>query len=474
MNSKHTTEEPLTDYRLFSQDETKVREEKQQAKKPVKGRKPEMKGWTLKECVLWEIRDSVSQILRIPREKLEADENLADFGFDSVSLSEFANVLGNRYDIEITPDVFFAYPTLDRLSGYLLKRYSDEMKIFYQEGVDVIHTAKERASAIVNKSLEKKNIENRRRNTRRNRPGRKTSNMREEPIGIIGMSGRFPDAWNVQGLWSILFEGKDVIREAPHERAEWWEGDTHDGKAANRKFGAVPGVDEFDPFFFELSPREAEMMDPRQRLLLQETWSALEDAGYGSGSFEGEKIGMFVGIEEGDYRLLVGSEGGITSNHNAILAARLSYFLNLDGPNVAINTACSSGLVAVHQACQSLRNGECDTAIVAGANLLTTPEGYDSMDKAGMLSSDGKCYAFDKRANGMVPAEAVAVIVLKRLSKAEEDRNPVYATVVGSGINYDGKTNGITAPSGRSQSRLIKEVYDRFHIKAEDMEYIVT
>ncbi|UUI85040.1 phosphopantetheine-binding protein [Bacillus halotolerans] len=433
-----------------------------------------MKGWTLKECVLWEIRDLVSKILRIQREKLEADENLADFGFDSVSLSEFANALSNRYDIDITPDVFFAYPTLDRLSGYLLKRYSDEMKIFYQEGVEVIHTAEEGASAIVNKSLENRNIENRRRNTRRNRPGRKTSNMREEPIGIIGMSGRFPDAWNVEELWSILFEGKDVIREAPHERAEWWEGDTHDGKAANRKFGVVPGVDEFDPFFFELSPREAEMMDPRQRLLLQETWSALEDAGYGSGSFEGEKIGMFVGIEEGDYRLLVGSEGGITSNHNAILAARLSYFLNLDGPNVAINTACSSGLVAVHQACQSLRNGECDTAIVAGTNLLTTPEGYDSMDKAGMLSSDGKCYAFDKRANGMVPAEAVAVIVLKRLSKAEEDRNPIYATIVASGINYDGKTNGITAPSGRSQSNLIKEVYERFYINPRDMEYIVT
>ncbi|MDG3076092.1 polyketide synthase, partial [Bacillus halotolerans] len=115
-----------------------------------------------------------------------------------------------------------------------------------------------------------------------------------------------------------------------------------------------------------------------------------------------------------------------------------------------------------------------DTAIVAGTNLLTTPEGYDSMDKAGMLSSDGKCYAFDKRANGMVPAEAVAVIVLKRLSKAEEDRNPIYATIVASGINYDGKTNGITAPSGRSQSNLIKEVYERFYINPRDMEYIVT
>ncbi|MBL4971619.1 beta-ketoacyl synthase N-terminal-like domain-containing protein [Bacillus halotolerans] len=426
-----------------------------------------MSGWNIKQCVIWELKDAISQILKYPKEKLNIDEGLGDFGFDSISLAEFADVLSERYELEITPDIFFGYPTIERLSQYFLERYSDEMQAFYHEsGKEVsLTTPPENRGQKIRKSRSEKL------GTKQKQTG-----VEKEPIAIIGMSGRFPDARNVEELWFLLHEGREVISEAPYERVEWRESqnNTEDRKEVNKRFGVIPGISEFEPQFFEISPREAMNMDPRQRLLLQETWKALEDAGYGSKSFEDEKIGMFVGIEDGDYKLLVDEEAGITSNHNAILAARLSYFLNLDGPNMAINTACSSGLVAVHQACQSLRNGECDTAIVAGANLLITPDSYNAMNKAGMLSADGECYAFDKRANGMVPAEAVAVIVLKRLSKAESDGNPVYATIVGSGINYDGKTNGITAPSGRSQSQLIKEVYDRFHIKAEDMEYIVT
>jgi polyketide synthase PksN len=144
-------------------------------------------------------------------------------------------------------------------------------------------------------------------------------------------------------------------------------------------------------------------MDPRQRLLLEESWKALEDAGYGAKAIKTQKIGMFAGVEQGDYQLLTKSEGSITSNHNAILASRLAYFLNLNGPVMAINTACSSGLVAARQGILSLSNGECDAAIIAGVNLIFTPDSFIGMSQAGMLSGDGKCYAFDKRANGMVP-----------------------------------------------------------------------
>jgi acyl transferase domain-containing protein len=214
-------------------------------------------------------------------------------------------------------------------------------------------------------------------------------------------------------------------------------------------------------------------MDPRQRLMLEEAWKALEDAGYGASKIKSSKIGMYVGVEDGDYGLLSGGKGSITSNNTAILAARLSYFLNLNGPNMAINTACSSGLVAAHQACQSLRNNECDTAIAAGVNMLLSPTSYNGMYQAGMLSKDGRCYTFDKRANGMVPGEAVAVLVLKRLSRAEADGDSIYAVIKGSGVNYDGKTNGITAPSGVSQTSLLKSVYDRYKINPEEIEYIV-
>ncbi|WP_029191117.1 beta-ketoacyl synthase N-terminal-like domain-containing protein, partial [Ornithinibacillus scapharcae] len=433
---------------------------------PGKGRRPQMKDWTIEQCLIWEIKDSIGQILRIPKEKLNVGENLADFGFDSISLGEFASVLSELYEIDVTPDLFFSYPTIERLSSYLLENYIEDMNKYYQEGEEVSFAKTENTSKLENpiNSTQKK--------IRRNHYHRtSTSTKTDEPVAIIGVSGRFPEARSVDELWTLLSEGREVIREAPQSRLEWVEDD-----GENKRFGVLPGIAEFDPLFFGISPREANYMDPRQRLLLQESWKALEDAGYGSKSFENERIGMFVGIEDGDYRFMTkeSSESGVTSNNNAVLAARLSYILNLDGPNMAINTACSSGLVAVHQACQSLRSGECDTAIVAGVNLMITPYSYNSMQKAGMLSEDGKCYAFDKRANGMVPGEAIGVVVLKRQSKAEADCNPIYATIMGSGINYDGKTNGITAPSGSSQSKLMKEVYQRFKINPQNMEYIVT
>ncbi|MGN8845779.1 SDR family NAD(P)-dependent oxidoreductase, partial [Niallia sp. HCP3S3_B10] len=443
----------------------KVKEKKKVMVSPGKGRKSEMKDWSIEQCVLWELKDAVNQILKVPKERMDVEENLADFGFDSISLIEFGNNISSRYKLNITPDVFFGYPTLKRLSGYLLDKYIREMEGYYKESEEKVNLKTKNVTNIIYTPDGKK-----KRNSRRKRFSN-NSTIKEEldPIAIIGISGRFPEARNVAELWSILVDGREVIKEAPSLRTEWTK---EDGK--EKKFGVLPGIPEFEPSFFEISPREAMSMDPRQRLLLQETWRALEDAGYRSRSYDSKKVGMFVGIEEGDYKSLVDDEASITSNHNAILAARLSYFLDLEGPNMAINTACSSGLVALHQACQSLRNGECDTAIAAGANLMTTPGSYISMSKAGMLSEDNRCYAFDKRANGMVPAEAIAVVVLKRLSKAEADKNPVYATILGSGINYDGKTNGITAPSGPSQSNLIKEVYERFTINPQDMEYIVT
>ena len=299
-----------------------------------------------------------------------------------------------------------------------------------------------------------------------------------EPIAIIGMSGRFPKARTIDEFWEVLVQGKDAVEEIPAERFDWrqYYGDPlkEEGKTNCKWCGCIAGVKEFEPLFFEISPREAECIDPKQRLLLQESWRALEDAGYGSEQLKSQKIGMFVGVERGDYQDLTNWEGGVTSNSNAILAARLSYFLNLNGPVLAIDTACSSGLVAAHQAVLSLRAGECDAAIAAGVHLLLTPGPLIGMGQTGMLSPEGKCRSFDKGADGMVPGEAVVAVVLKRLSRAEADGDPIYAVIKGSGINYDGKTNGITAPNGIAQTALLKTVYDQYRINPEMIEYIVT
>lgn len=435
-----------------------------------KGKRPNMQGWDIEQCVLWDLKNIVFEILRIPQDKIEIEDNLADFGFDSISLSRFANILSDCFEFTITPDLFFSYATLEKIGAYLIKNYPENMKACYKEETEL------KVSSVPVKGYEA-GLHNKNRTIKRKRVRQDSRNKNDEDaIAIIGMSGRFPGARNVDEFWSILQDGREVVQKMPEERAAIWEkcGYSVDEMDESCKLGIVPGVAEFDPYFFDISPREAELMDPRQRILLEETWKALEDAGYGSMSIEKERIGMFVGVEEGDYSLLVGEEGNITGNNNAVLAARLAYFLNLNGPNMAINTACSSGLMAVHQACLSLKNGDCDTAIVAGVSLLLTPGNYESMRKAGMLSTDGRCHAFDKRANGMIPSEAIAAVVLKRRSKAEKDNNPIYAAIVGSGVNYDGKTNGITAPSGLAQTKLLKEVYERYHIKPSDISYIVT
>ena len=431
------------------------------AQAPGEGRRPRMRGWTVPQCLAWELADAAGQVLSIPAEELDAEENLANYGIDSLNIAKFATQLSQRLGFTITPDVFFSHPTLKRLENHLMAAHAERMAAWYSEGSPV-------SAALPATTRERKRRSDRFAVAASGRASGPAA--ADEPIAVVGMSGRFPHARTVAELWSIIHSGRSVIGEVPAERRPWWS----DGEQQSAKFGAVPGIAEFDPLFFEISPREAELMDPRQRLLLQEMWHALEDAGYGSQTVAAENVGVFVGVEEGDYRYLVDAEATMTSNATSILASRLAYFLNLSGPSMAINTACSSGLVALHEACLSLRHGDCDTAIVAGASLMASAHDYLVMAKANMLSPDSTCYAFDRRANGMVPGEAVAVLVLRKQSAAERYGNAIHATILGSGVNYDGRTSGITSPSGEAQSRLLTSVYDRCKISPDSLDYVVT
>ena len=444
-----------------------------------RGRRPEMKGLSIKQCLEWDLKRFINRLLKISRDKIDLDKNLADFGFNSIGLTQLALQLIKHYGIdEITPALFFMFPTIDKLVQYFVTQHQAVIEEFYREELNTTEPVEPTDLSLAPKPsiVSKLKRQEGRKLTPRFLGRDMPSSSILEPIAIIGMSGRFPGARNIDELWTILVNGQDMVGEIPKERFDWrqYYGDpTEPGKTNCKWCGCIPGVSEFEPLFFEISPKEAETMDPRQRLLLQEAWRALEDAGYGSEQIKREKIGMFVGVEQGDYQFLTQGEGEVTANSNSILAARLAYFLNLSGPVMAIDTACSSGLVAAYQAVLSIRAGECDTAIAAGVNLLLTPTAFIGMSQSGMLSEDGKCFTFDKRANGLVPGEAVAIVVLKRLSRAEADGDPIYAVIKGSGINYDGKTNGITAPSGVSQAALLKEVYERNHINPEEIEYII-
>lgn len=414
----------------------------------------------VEEWVQNDLKHLIGVLLGIPPRKVKLETNLADFGFDSMSLASFAEQLSNHYGLSLTPALFFGHSTVQRLTRYLLEEHGTVVESFYQREAVAAPSILPAPVAPATTPL---------------RSPASPLGM-DEPIAIIGMSGRFPQARNITEMWRLLVESKDAVTEVPADRFDWREfyGDpTEDKRKSNGKWmGCLPGVAEFDPLFFEISPSEAEVMDPRQRHLLQESWKALEDAGYGPRQIADHRVGVFVGVEEGDYPLLA-PEGELTSNHGAILASRLAYFLDFRGPAMAINTACSSSLVAAHQACSSLRNGECDTALVAGVSLQLTPAGHIAMGQSGMLSEDGKCRVFDQGANGMVPGEAAVAVVLKRLSQAEADGDPIQAVIRTSGVNYDGKTNGITAPNGVAQTELLRDVYARSRLDPGDIEYIV-
>jgi len=308
-----------------------------------------------------------------------------------------------------------------------------------------------------------------------------------EPIAIIGMACRFPGgADSPEAFWHVLKNRVDGITTTPPDR---WDAETLfdpdpdiPGKVATRWGGFLPNVDRFDAAFFSISPREAARMDPQQRLLLETAWEAFEDAGLTTEKLAGSRTGVFVGVHShsNDYYLMQTSTPdemdiytGTGSSHS-VVSGRLSYLFDLQGPNVAIDTACSSSLVATHLAVQSLRNGECDLALAGGVNVMLTPHFTITASRMRMMASDGRCKTFDSRADGFVRGEGCGIIVLKRLSKALADGDPILALIRGSAINQDGHSNGLTAPNGLSQQSVVRQAFQNANVHPDQISYIET
>lgn len=299
-------------------------------------------------------------------------------------------------------------------------------------------------------------------------------NVRSDDIAIIGLSGRFSGARNVQQYWDNLVQEVSSLQEAPAERTELTKL-TPAQRAHIRYGGFLPGADQFDPLFFHISPKEAEHMDPRQRLFLEESWKAIEDAGYSLQDMSGSKCGIFVGLQQGEYleRFLGETNEHVpTGNSLSVIPARISYLLNLKGPSIALDTACSSSLVALSLACDSLHNGSSEMAIAGGVQLMLTPWIYMSLGKLGMLNTDGICKPFAEEADGIGLGEGVGAVLLKNYAAAKRDGDHIYGVIKGIGVNQDGKTNGITAPNGLSQAALEREVYEKFQINPEHISYV--
>jgi amino acid adenylation domain-containing protein len=388
------------------------------------------------DAVSW-LTAQVGQLLDIDPGQIRDDEPLSRYGADSVRLIQLATRVAEHFGRPFDPIEFFEYPTLGELARHLTV-----------------------APTI--------------------RSGSEPAVLRQAAglIAVIGMACRFPGADDCESFWDHQVAGTDEIRNLPagrrllHQPAEVPSGEAVPGQA-----GYLDQVDQFDPAPFRLSPSEADLMDPQQRLLLEVAWEAIESVGPCDGNWEGQQVGVFVGISNSDYLRLAQAGAGddahvATGNAHCMAANRLSYIFDWSGPSLAVDTACSSSLVALHEACASLNRGECRVALAGGVNLILDERLTASFHRAGMLSASCRCRTFDERADGYVRGEGCGAVVLKPYSAALRDGDRILALILGSAVNQDGRTNGITAPNGRRQEDVIRSALQAAGVAPEIVSYV--
>ncbi|MEZ3179520.1 SDR family NAD(P)-dependent oxidoreductase [Streptomyces pimonensis] len=408
------------------------------------------------------LREVLSGVLKLPAGRLDSRVPLDDYGLDSVLVMESNSLLGKDFP-GLRGTVFFEFRTVDDLAGHILDEQADAVARLFPEGTEPQReeagprqqdTAPAPAPA----------------SGPRTPPARRDP---DEPIAIIGISGRYPQADTLEEFWRNLAEGRDCVTEVPADR---WDADAlfdadpaAPGRSYSRWGGFLSDVDSFDSLFFQIAPKQARTMDPQERLFLQTAWSALENAGYPPSRIpaprhggQGHDAGVFVGVMWDDYAILAAAESA-RGNHQVVLANRsaianqVSYFGDFRGPSVVIDTACSASLVAVHQACESIRRGECSYAIAGGVNVAVHPDKYVHLSRKTMLSDDGRCRAFGEGGTGYVPGEGVGAVVLKRLSDAVRDGDTVHAVIRASAVNHGGRTSGYTVPNPQAQQALVEQ-----------------
>ena len=380
---------------------------------------------------------------------IDRDTGFFDLGLDSITAVDLAVRLGEAFEGAVQVADIFDHPTVTRLADRLLAGHVVHRPAV---GKPPAVTAAEPAAP-------------------RPEPGA------AEPIAIVGMAGRFPQAGSVDELWQLLREGRDGVTRMPADR--WAGADPAPGRVTTDQGGFLGDLDRFDAAFFAVPAREAESLDPQQRLLLESAWHALEDGGIDPGRLRDTRTGVFVGISSADYarRLAQGGADQVDAYYGTgtalnAAAGRLAYTLGLTGPALAVDTACSSSLVALHLAVRSLRSGESDTALAGGVNVLLDPMSWVAVSQAHMLAPGGRCRTFSADADGFVRAEGVGVLVLKRLSDARRDGDRVHAVIRGSAVNQDGASSGLTAPNGAAQEAMLRSALADAGTDGSDVSYL--
>lgn len=401
------------------------------------------------------VSDYVQRVIRkvlgfTENDEIDTGKGFSEMGMDSLLALEMRNLLQIALEGQciLTSTLTFDYPNVEKITDHILT----ELGL-----VNVISTEIE---AKTDKLLQQ-----------------------NEPIAVIGMSCRLPAGGTTpESFWKSLVSGEDGITDIPAERFDidsFYDPEPgKPGKIVTRKGAYIKDVDLFDAVFFGISPVEAEMMDPQQRLLLEVTWEAIENAGIPPASLKESATAVFIGVSGNEYGGLIQAQTSSPSPFEAIgnalnaLSGRISYCLGLQGPSMIIDSACSSSLVSVHLACKSLQIGDCNLAIAGGTNILLSPSSYLSLSSSQMLSPEGHCKTFDASADGYARGEGIGVILLKRLSDAMRDRDPILAVIKGSAVNQDGPSSGLTVPNGVAQVKLIRQALKQANLQPADVSYI--
>lgn len=446
-------------------------------------------GELLREKTVNYFKRLLGTVLKLPAHRIDADAALEKYGIDSIMAMQLTNELEKHFG-SLSKTLFFEYRNIRELADYFLKSHRQQLPGVLEPENPKPEPAGEPVFPVGAAGPDKTGNSRRRRWRNPVFPmAQGAGGARESASGldiaIIGLSGRYPKAGNVQEFWNNLRNGRDCITEIPKDRWDhslYYDGDKNrPGKTYSKWGGFLEGVDRFDPLFFNISPREAEIMDPQERLFLECVFETLEDAGYtrnlGGQQGIGGSVGVYVGVMYEEYQLY-GAQGQIQGRPVALpgnpssIANRVSYFCDFHGPSLAVDTMCSSSLMAIHLACRSLERGECKLAIAGGVNVSIHPNKYLLLAQGKFTSSKGRCESFGEGGDGYVPGEGVGAVLLKPLANAVYDGDHIYGVIKGTAVNHGGKTNGYTVPNPNAQAEVIGLALKESGIDPRTISYI--